>query len=417
MPADTTTLEAPVEDATWQVVDAETAVKMIVELERERRQVEVRQVNLLAALDVSCAPGEHGHASGKVMMRHNANLSGSEAAARQKVARLVNKCARIDAVFQACELGVDQIRLLGRVFSNRRIRAAFIDQQDWFIARAEELCFNDFADVVAAWLELADQDGADPHDRAHLNRDCTLTQNSLSKVWETKATQAPNAGAIDKEIFDAYVEAEFHKDWEHAKQIHGDDVCNDLLARTDAQRRADAHHQIYLDAAANKEVSAAANVVHNIMYDHDTYDEMASRFAGNPANPLDPDSYRCTTIDGHRLNPAEAFLDSLTSQIRRVIIDAKGVVLDMGHARFFTGYTRLAAQFNRRDCGWVGCHIPVSRCQIDHMNKHSHGGPTNPNNGVPMCRRHNRHKEKGYKVWRDNTGTIHILTPTGKQIH
>lgn len=416
MPADSTPTETPVDDASVGVANAEHAVQLIVALEHERRLTEARQINLMAEIESACVASEDGHASAKVMVRHNAKLSGAEAAARQKVCRLVKRCQQINVVFQSGGIGVDQIRLLGRVYANRRIQGEFVDQQGWFIAQAQELSFDDFEQVVAAWVELTDQDGLDPADRAHQDRNCTMVQNAMSKGWETKAAQAPNAGAIEKEIFDAYVEAEFHRDWEAAKEVHGDAVCNDLLARTDAQRRADAHHQIFLDAAANAEVSAAARVVHNVMWAQNSYDEMTSRFAGNSPNPLDPDSHRCSTVDGYRLDPADAFTDSLRSEIRRVVVDAKGVVIDMGRARFFTGLARLAAQFNHHECSWIGCHVPTSRCQIDHMQQHSKQGLTDQANAVPMCRRHNRHKEKGYAVWRDDTGKIHIKTPAGREI-
>jgi len=132
MPADTTYLETPPQASTDTVCEligtAGQAVELIAELELQRRLIEARQVNLLAEIEASGVTREHGHASAKVMMRHNAKLSGAEAAARDKVNNLVRRCHHINMEFQAGRIGVDQIRVLGRVFANRRVRPDMIDQ-------------------------------------------------------------------------------------------------------------------------------------------------------------------------------------------------------------------------------------------------------------------------------------------------
>jgi hypothetical protein len=144
---------------------------------------------------------------------------------------------------------------------------------------------------------------------------------------------------------------------------------------------------------------------------------MASRFDGNPPKPFDIDGFRCETIDGDPLEPYEAFANSLVNQIRRVVVDAKGVVIDLGRARFFTGAARDAVQLaGDGECDWKGCWVKASMCETDHLHEHGRGGRTCPGNGAPCCGRHNRWKQKGYRVWRDDTGTIHITRPDGSEI-
>ena len=176
-------------------------------------------------------------------------------------------------------------------------------------------------------------------------------------------------------------------------------------------------HQIFCDAAANPKSSARGKIVHNIVWEAGTYEEMIRRYAGADPAPLDPDTYRCSTIDGDPINPTEAFIDSLTGAIRRVVIDARGVVIDMGDARLLTGLARQAMQMTHDECDWVACHLPMSACQADHLVPHAEGGPTNQENTRGFCKHHNRTKERGYTVWRDKiTGEIHIITPGGEQI-
>ena len=100
-----------------------------------------------------------------------------------------------------------------------------------------------------------------------------------------------------------------------------------------------------------------AKIVHNIVWDQATYVEMVARLAGATPKPFDIDKFRCSTIDGWRIDPTAAFVDSLTNSVRRVIIDAKSVTIDISQARFFTGLARVAAQINHDECEWPGCHI------------------------------------------------------------
>ncbi|MEZ5246498.1 MAG: hypothetical protein R2707_15460 [Acidimicrobiales bacterium] len=41
---------------------------------------------------------------------------------------------------------------------------------------------------------------------------------------------------------------------------------------------------------------------------------------------------------------------------------------------------------------------------------------TRPHNGGPFCGRHNRHKQKGFAVWRDPSGVWHTYRPDGSEI-
>ena len=143
---------------------------------------------------------------------------------------------------------------------------------------------------------------------------------------------------------------------------------------------------------------------------------MLRRFDGEAPSPLDPDTYRCETINGIPVEPYEAAALSLVQQVRRVLVDARSTVIDLGRARTFTGSSRTATKLQSSRCCWPGCHVPADRCQIDHTRGHARGGRTNPGNGAPACGRHNRAKENGFTVWRDPTGQWHTYRPDGTEI-
>jgi hypothetical protein len=124
----------------------------------------------------------------------------------------------------------------------------------------------------------------------------------------------------------------------------------------------------------------------------------------------------CRTGDGHDVDPTEAAANSLLHKVRRVIVDAAGVVIDLGRARRFTGSARTAATATYTHCVWPGCHAPASRCEIDHLHEHGRGGETTQANSAPLCGKHNRWKQKGFTIQRTPAGTWHTTRPDGSQL-
>jgi len=170
--------------------------------------------------------------------------------------------------------------------------------------------------------------------------------------------------------------------------------------------------------------------VTNIVIDHETFETITRRIAEDdrpvirrPEVPLVDDrpvGFGCSTLDGHTIDPTEAVANALIGHVRRVVMGAGSMVIDLGRRRrLFTGAAQLAVKLAGTHCYWPGCHVPVTACQTDHMipwADHGGGGPTNPGNGAPACGRHNRLKERGYRVHRDQAGTWHTHRPDGTEI-
>ena len=149
-------------------------------------------------------------------------------------------------------LSEDEAGLLAKVYAKPRVRDRFIDDQDWFVAQATKLSWPALQKRIARWVELADDDGPDPKpDPSHERRDASVVQDHFSKAWHLKGSLGSLDGSRFAEVFNAYYDAETALDWERARQQHGDKTTIEHLARTDAQRRADALSQIAEDAARN----------------------------------------------------------------------------------------------------------------------------------------------------------------------
>ena len=406
-------------------VDGKDAIRWLQEIEVLRRRVDAAATALVGAIDQTGLYVDDGHASASVMAKHHAKLSGGEAAAREKTAKACRDLPTLESAWQHGEIGTDQMHLLGRVHTNPRVAPAMEARQDEFLADANTMSAKQFESKTRQWERLIDEDGPEPaNERNHTNRNTKLVQNPWDNSWDLTGFFASIQGAEMREILDRYIDAEFRADWAGAKTRLGDAVTNADLERTPPQRRADALHRLFQDPASAPDGAVPPGFVHNIHWTATAYEEMLDAIDADRAPKFDPDSYMCRTGDSHGVDPTEAAtnsLDGLAAQIRRMIVDAAGVVIDLGRARRFTGSARTAATAGHTCCVWPGCTVPASACEVDHLHEHGRGGPTSPSNAAPLCGKHNRWKQqslqgRGFRIHRKPDGTWHTTRPDGSQL-
>ncbi|MEO9220745.1 MAG: HNH endonuclease signature motif containing protein [Mycobacteriaceae bacterium] len=412
-------------------VDGPDAVVVVRELEVLVRRLRAQQVAVVEAIDRGGLHRVDGHGSAKVMVRHVARLSSGEAHRRASAARALRDLPAVAEAFRAGRIGSCQVERIARVHANERVRCALVDNEGSFAREAAMVSFRLFDLMVTNWVRLVDEDGTcDANERRHENRDASFVQD-FDGSWTFRGGCASLSGAEVAEIFKRFVEAETLADWEKARAEHGDAATVADLGRTDNQRRFDALFQIFQRAASDQAAHGGSVVVTNIVIDHVTFERLCRQFAGATVEPPDPgfgpgagrgsgDGFRCSTLDGRPVGATDAVANALVGHVRRVVVGADSVVIDLGRRRrLFTGAAQLAVQLSAAECYWPGCHVPVSDCQTDHLipwADHKGGGSTNPGNGGPACGRHNRFKEHGYRVWRDGAGTWHTHRPDGTEI-
>jgi hypothetical protein len=85
----------------------------------------------------------------------------------------------------------------------------------------------------------------------------------------------------------------------------------------------------------------------------------------------------------------------MTGHVRRVIVDAEGVVIDRGRtARLFEGEARAAAKLLFTECSHPGCAVKVRAAEVDHVDEWHTGVRTDQHNADIRCRSHNRAKHR-----------------------
>ncbi len=410
-------IELP-EVADLQGLGARELEQTLRELDVARRRVDALMAETVGIAERTGAFGEDGHASISGWVKAACNWSGGETKAVVQCARMLNAVPSTRVAAHSGSLGLSQGRLLARVCANPRCGDHVTSSVELLLGHAASLWFDEFAVVVRRWEALADADGAHgAHEQAHDRRDAHVSV--LGEHVYVDARGGVVAGAMIEEIFGRFCDAEFHADWDTGVANHGVTMVPALLARTNAQRRFDALLAVFTAAAASGSAARFDPLV-NVLVDQATFEHHLATLAGAGTAPLKPelvDQRRCETSTGHQIDPADMLAAALVGHVRRLVLDAAGVLIDLGRrSRLFTGGARDAVLLGDRWCIWPGCGLRSGRCQTDHSTPWASDGPTRPDNGATACARHNRWKQRGYRTTRDRYGRWHTYRPDGTEI-
>ena len=386
-------------------------------LDGERRRVEAALATLVHRIDVAGAFTADGHRSVKAWGRATCNWSGGEAARFLKSGRMLHRFQSAAVAAEGGELGVAQMHALGQVVGNPRVAEHLDASEELLVSQASVLDYDDYITLLAHWEALADAEGAHAdHERAHRDRKAHLS--IIGERFYLDANGAAVDGAQLIEIFEQFCRSEWLADWDTGVAVHGYAMTPALMERTDAQRRYDALRTIFGAAAVSGQSPTGEPVV-NLVVGQELFEHHLRRALGQQPEPLDPTNpaHRCETADGVVIDPNDMLVAAALGQVRRIVLDSAGVIVDVGRKqRLFTGALRDAVMLVSHRCIWPGCYRPASQCEADHVLPYSQAGPTAAHNGSPACGHHNRWKTRGYTTWRDPNGQWHHYRPDHTEI-
>jgi hypothetical protein len=249
---------------------------------------------------------------------------------------------------------------------------ALSEAEGILVDAARTMKFADFATAVDYWEQHADQDGSEEAAEAKKDqRDVYLYPSPYGYLGEMRFD--PIGGAIvSKEL--KRIEEEFYKaDWTEAKERLGREPRIDELARTAAQRRADAMIEMAVRSASTPAGARRPEPLFTVLIDYPTlFGRISQLEQGSVVTP------------GSLLS----WLDTATFE--RIIFGPKKRAECSVTSRFFTGATRRAIEVRDLECQHEFCDLSAEKCQIDHIVPYSEGGPTEQGNGQVLCDRHNR---------------------------
>ncbi|GAA0357202.1 hypothetical protein GCM10009530_03030 [Microbispora corallina] len=136
----------------------------------------------------------------------------------------------------------------------------------------------------------------------------------------------------------------------------------------------------------------------------------ACRTCGHAPDRLAPGLLVAT---GHLLPVSDVHRLARTSKLVRMVVNAKGQILDMGRAvRLATPAQRQAIVTRYATCYVEGCPIPADMAEVDHVTGWADGGTTDLDHLAPACGWHNRDKAvhpERYLPRRNDDGTWTLL--------
>ena len=346
----------------------------IVELRRQLSRLEAVVSVAAAAFDRGKEWQLGGARSASAWLAVETRAPAGECQRQVRLGRSLDHLPWTQEAWLAGDIGSAQVAVLGRL--NRPATAAALARdEEMLVGHARTLRFAWFLRAAAYWEQHADPDGSeDSEEERRTRRDVYLTE-SISGMYLGKMTLDPISGAIvagelhriEKDLFEA--------DWAAAKAALGRDPLPAELARTSAQRRADALVEMATRSASMPPGARRPAPLFSVFVGYETLHGRICELASGPV------------VSPGALLP---WLDQ--AYVERAVFGLGRRVECSEQARFFTGATRRGVELRDRCCAHPYCDRPIEDCQADHIVPYSRGGPTVQENGQLLCRTHNRAK-------------------------
>lgn len=383
-----------------------------------------------------------GHRTIAAYLRATCNSSTATAKRDHRLAKLVAVHPDVARALDAGQLSLDHAHEIARIHANSRISKLLQPILDPLLTMGEHLSLGEFRLQVGTLIGLLDQDGSYREERRNAsNRRAWMDDTSGSLCLRASGGDALTSAQV-LAVFESFVHAELQIDIADRRAEHGDDADHHPLPRTQSQRNYDALVKVFAAAAGSPEASALPDPTVNIVIDDATFHESLTQAGlllpsgnqieldddGNIAEQNasmatlaeqlseDPDTIGeriCHLSTGAVVDPTVMLRALLTGHVRRVVIDSRNVVTELGtRRRVFTGAAREAVLLLSRHCTHAGCTVRARHSQIDHMLEWADGGTTSQANAQPRCGPHNRFKSRErWRSKRDERGRIYNLRP------
>ena len=358
-------------------------------------KLDAARASIAGAVDRSGVWAENKHANAAAMMNTLAPNRHPTAARRDvRLARRLHQMPHAREALQAGQITADHARLLGECL-HPRFDGQFTEFEQELIGHAIELSYDDFAKLINAWKQWADDSIEDERDL----KDQRARELHLARRFKNrgilKATLTPIARSIiDKEL--RRLEQQLFKDdWAEAVDRLGKgNVAKDDLARTPAQRRHDALVWMAMRSAqADGDISPSGP--DPMIYVHATSADVIEAVEHDARAVSLRVPYNESTReleDGTPISRRMLTRLLIRARVRRLVFDPQSQVIDAGRdTRWFSRLQRdlIAARDRVCDCG---CGLSARLCEADHIIEWRHDGTTDLANGRARCPTSHRSK-------------------------
>jgi hypothetical protein len=343
----------------------------IIFMERQQNRLSCALSESVAQFDQWREWDHDGALSATAWIDTACHLPKKEARAQVRRGKALPELPLAAAAWRNGDIGAAQVDVLIR--AKRPVTEdALAGAEGYLVQAGIDMKFASFCAVVAYWEQMADQDGTD--------------EAALAKEARRDAYVVPSPdgylGKMNFDVIGGAIVAKEHKriedeffaaDWAEAKERLGRDPHVDELARTPAQRRADAMIEMAVRSASTPAGAQRPEPLFSVLIDYPTLWGRISRLQEGPI-----------VAPGSLLR----WLDEATFE--RIIFspDTRGECSKT--SRFFTGATRRVIEARDLECQHEFCDLSAEKCQIDHIVPFSQGGLTEQTNAQVLCGPHNR---------------------------
>ncbi len=404
---------------------------VIAEAEAERNQADARIAAAASVVSARQSFRNDGYRSMRSYLKGTLNCSSTRANKIRKQAALINEHPTIGRTWADGHVGTEQVDALTKAHAHAVAGDRFAEFEPLLLDHAEHLVLDDLGVAVQHFILQADPDGSFD-DQQFREDESTASVTVTNGAVEVHASGgSPQEAEEISAVFALAVQAEFDKDCEARRSEFGDEALAHPLPRTAQQRKFAALHQVFMAWAAVPADAKTPEPLVDFVIDHVTAGKVLAAH-GLVDDPdlfgIGPDAFaaaerdllarRCHSTKGTPVHPDVVLNAMIAGRIRRVVVDADSVVVDMGRtSRLFTGNSRSAAQMLVIRCTHPGCDVPATFCDVDHRKEWGDGGPTDQANAMPLCGPDDRWKHANdIRSRRATNGRIYLIRPDGSTI-
>jgi hypothetical protein len=342
----------------------------IVVLERQLARLGYVVSSAVASFEAAHEFAPDGAKSATAWLTTRCHLPAAEARAQLRRGRALEVLPASAQAWSNGDIAGAHVDLMAKVRSAKSQEALARDET-LLVDAAKELRFAPFVAALTYWHQHADPEGADESDISRqARRDVFLTQ-SIGGMYLGSMTFDAISGAIVSGELTRLEGVFFDADWAQAKAALRRDPHLDELARSAAQRRADAMVEMATRSLAVPKDARRPEPLFSILVG---YEELYGRIC---------------TLEGGPVVSVGSLLSWLDRASFERIVFAPGKRIECSPtARFFTGATRRAIELRDQECTHAYCDVPAADCDIDHIVPFP--GPTTQENGRVLCGFHNR---------------------------
>lgn len=343
----------------------------IVALHRAKAVLEAVTARATASWDARRGFAEQ-HRSGVTWLAARCHLAPDDASRELRRGRACRMLPVAEDAWLNGEIDGRHVDLLAAKRNDRTAERMDADEA-MLVGHAGRLTYRCFVRALRYWEQCADPDGVEADARSRVDEERMHLSQTFDGMWVGDLVLSPVSGSIVNGVLASIEQELFEADWAEARARVGDAATAADLARTPAQRRAQAMVEMATRAAATPPGARRPAPLFTVLVGYET-------FAGRI----------CELADGTVVTPGSLVPWLTEAHVERIVFDSPSRVIDVGRRRrLFTGALRRAIEVRDRTCYVDGCDEPAATGQVDHVQPWALGGATTQENGRTACRFHN----------------------------